>query len=89
MCKNKFIQVEGEQAEKHANHEAKFESMNKDIENIKRDENKLSSDLFNLVTERTNVDNQILQIDKALQEVNEQINKKEAETEDFVFSHIH
>ena len=76
VCKNKFLEVQLEQAEKHANHEARFESINKDIENLKRDENKLSSDLFNLEAERTNLDNQILVIDKALKEIKEQIDKE-------------
>ena len=73
VCKNKFIKVEREQAEKHATYESRANKQIEEIENLKREEVKLSDDVTHLETEHEHVTNKISLIDDTLEEMKVEI----------------
>ena len=69
VCKNKFLKVEREQAEKHVAYESKANTQIEVIEVLKKEEVKLSDDVTTLETEHKHVTNKIGLIDDTLEEM--------------------
>ena len=69
MCKNKFIKVEREQAEKHATYESRANIQIEEIDVLKREEGKLSDNVSHLEKEHKHVTNKITLLEEMKVEI--------------------
>ena len=77
VCKKKFIKIETDDGLKITKQENKFAKLDYDIENLKKDQVKISDDVTHLETEHDHVTKTIKSIDDALENIRKEIDVKD------------